>query len=179
MASPKPDLSLLEDAVPPKVLRALRAASERLGKLGVRHALVGGLAVGAYGYVRNTKDVDFLVGEEAFEHHPGGVVTMKSGLPIEVEGVAIDFLSAKSDEPHVASALKTPAPPEIPVAPIETLIYLKLKSPRQRDFADVVELVKAGLDAEAVGRYIAQHAPHLAQRWGGALAAARIESDDA
>jgi hypothetical protein len=49
-------------------MRALSVASATLSELGVRHALVGGLAVGAWGYPRNTRDIDFLVGEEAFVH---------------------------------------------------------------------------------------------------------------
>ena len=62
----------------------MRVASARLTELGVRHVLVGGLAVGAWGHARATKHVDFLVGEEAFEHHPGGLVTMKYGVPITI-----------------------------------------------------------------------------------------------
>ncbi|HSN99340.1 MAG TPA: hypothetical protein VLS89_13685, partial [Candidatus Nanopelagicales bacterium] len=71
-----PDLSLLEGIVAPRVLDALRAASQQLTRVGIRHALVGGLAVGAHGHPRATKDVDFLVGDEAFAHHGGGLVTI-------------------------------------------------------------------------------------------------------
>jgi hypothetical protein len=46
---------------------ALAIASENLRALSVRHVVVGGLAVCANGYPRNTKAVDFLVGDEAFE----------------------------------------------------------------------------------------------------------------
>jgi hypothetical protein len=48
----------------------------------------------------------FSVGDEAFEHHPGGIVTMKPGVPIQVDGVLVDLLSA---QPH--HGLFTPAPP--------------------------------------------------------------------
>jgi hypothetical protein len=61
-----PDLTLVEGVVSDKILRAAHAASSAYTKLGIRHALVGGLAVGAYGYARATKDVDFVVGDEAF-----------------------------------------------------------------------------------------------------------------
>ena len=71
-----PDLGLLDGVVAPRILDALRVASEQLTKIGVRHALVGGLAVGAHGYPRATKNVDFLVGEEAFLHHGRGLVTI-------------------------------------------------------------------------------------------------------
>ena len=72
-----PDPSLLEGVVSPLVLDAMRAASNAMTALGVRHLVVGGLAVGANGYPRATSDVDFLVGDEAFEHHAGGIVTMR------------------------------------------------------------------------------------------------------
>src|SRR5205809_2111996 len=94
----RPDLALLEDVVAPKVLDALKIASRALANAGVRHVVVGGLAVGAHGYPRATKDVDFLVGDEAFEQHPGGLVTMRAGIPIQVNGVAIDLLSVGEGE---------------------------------------------------------------------------------
>ena len=70
----KPDPTLLEDVISKKVLDAMRVASDALTALGIRHVVVGGLAVGANGYPRATKDVDFLVGDEAFEQHPGGFI---------------------------------------------------------------------------------------------------------
>jgi intracellular sulfur oxidation DsrE/DsrF family protein len=154
----KPDLSLIDDVVPPKVLDAMRSASHALATLGVRHVVVGGLAVGANGYPRMTKDVDFLVGDEAFEHHPGGFVTMKPGVPIQINGVAIDLLSVQDGEEHLASALEAPMGSMIE-AP--QLVYLKLKSPRQKDRADVIELIKAGVEIQACRRYLTAHAPAL------------------
>src|SRR2546426_10611189 len=53
-------------AVQESVRVAAEEASRRLRDLGSRHALIGGLAVGASGAPRNTTDVDFLVGLEAF-----------------------------------------------------------------------------------------------------------------
>ena len=48
MAPRTPDISLLDDTVAPRILDAMRVASARLTELGVRHVLVGGLAVGAW-----------------------------------------------------------------------------------------------------------------------------------
>lgn len=84
---PGPDLDALEGVVAPRVLDAMRTASKQLRKAKIRHAVVGGLAVGAYGFARATKDVDFLVGEEAFQHHGGGLVTIAPGVPILVGDV--------------------------------------------------------------------------------------------
>ena len=58
MSHPTPDLRLLEGVVASPVLSAMRAASRALTSLGIRHAVAGGLAVGAYGYPRATQDVD-------------------------------------------------------------------------------------------------------------------------
>ncbi|HSR96518.1 MAG TPA: hypothetical protein VLM79_05565 [Kofleriaceae bacterium] len=154
----KPDPSLLDNVVAAKVLDAMRLASSALSALGVRHVVVGGLAVGANGNPRATRDVDFLVGDEAFEHHPGGFVSMKPGVPIQVDGVAIDLLSVQTGEEHLANALDAPMGSMIE-AP--QLVYMKLKSPRQKDRVDVIELVKAGIEIEACRRYLAAHAAEL------------------
>lgn len=74
MAAKVPDLRLLDGVVAPEILAAMRSASAQLARMGVRHALAGALAVGAWGYPRASKDVDFLVGDEAFERHEGGIV---------------------------------------------------------------------------------------------------------
>jgi len=154
----KPDPALLDGVVATKVLDAMRKASEALTRAGVRHVVAGGLAVGANGYPRATRDVDFLVGGEAFEHHEGGLVTLRAGVPFQVDGIPVDFLSADAGEEHLNAALAAPAGSMLEAPP---LIYLKLKSPRLKDRTDVVELVKAGIDVEACRRYLVAHAPAL------------------
>jgi hypothetical protein len=168
----KPDLALLEDIVAPKVLDAMKVASGALAKLGVRHVLVGGLAVGANGHPRATKAVDFLVGDEAFENHPGGFITMRPGVPIQVNGVVIDLLSIGEGEDHLATAFEA-SPGSAIEAP--QLVYLMLKSPRQKDRVDVIELVKAGIDIDASRRYLAIHAPQLVALFEDAVTRAAAE----
>lgn len=158
----------------PTVLSAMRAAGAQLDRLGVRHWLVGGLAVGAYGFPRATKDVDFLVGDEAFEHHPGGLVTMKAGVPIQVAGVIVDHLSAQAGESFLTAGLPAPGS-ALAVAPIEVLVYLKLKSPRLKDRADIVELLKAGADQARCRAWLEQHAPTFAADFDAAVETARRE----
>jgi len=68
----KPDPSLLIDVVAARVLEAMSTASDMLKRAGVRHVVVGGLAVGANGFPRATKDVDFLA--EALEAEPGSMI---------------------------------------------------------------------------------------------------------
>lgn len=177
MSKTTPDLRLLEDVVAPRVLAAMRSASRALHSLGVRHAVAGGLAVGAHGYPRTTMDVDLLVGDEAFERQPGGLVTLKPGVPIQIDGVAVDLLSASGGEAFLEDSLGQPVGGEVPVVPAGTLVYLKLKSPRLKDRADVVELVKAGLSIQSVRQYLERYAPALVARFDECIAQVRAEEE--
>lgn len=171
-----PDVSLLEGVVAPQVLSAMRAAAEKLGASGIRHALAGALAVGAYGYPRVSKDVELVVGDEAFVVHGGGLVTIHPGVPVRVGDVAVDPISIGPNEGHLMEAVeRAKVSSGIRILPVEALVYMKLKSPRAKDEADVVELLKAGMDAKAVGRYIADHAPDLGDRFARAVERASSE----
>jgi hypothetical protein len=165
-----PDPRLLDDVVNTRVLEAMRRASDAMKSIGVRHIVVGGLAVGANGYPRATGDVDFLVGDEAFEHHPGGVVTLR--VPIQVNGVAIDYLSVGTEENHLGDAISA-EPGSFASAPV--LVYLKLKSPRAKDRTDVIELIKAGIDLDLCRVYLAANAPRFVAPFDDAVRAARAE----
>lgn len=168
----KADPSLLDDIVSPTVLSAMRTASAALSRAGVRHVVVGGLAVGAHGFPRATRDVDFLVGDEAFEKHDGGLVTLRPGVPFQVNGVAIAFLAAGSHEAFLAQALSAPGGSFID-APV--LVYLKLKSPRHKDRTDVIELIKNGVDVEACRSYLQVNAADMSPLFEDAVARAIAE----
>jgi hypothetical protein len=168
----KPDPSLLQGIVSPRVLAALDAASNMLANASVRHVVVGGLAVGANGYPRATGDVDFLVGSEAFVHHAGGILTLGSRVPFQVDGVAIDYLSPGPDETFLDAALSAPPGSMIEAAP---LIYLKLKSPRLKDRADVVELIKGGIDVDLCRAYLTTNAPAYLAEFEAAISRAIAE----
>ena len=120
----KPDPTLLIDVVAPKVLQAMKLASEALTRAKVRHVVCGGIAVGANGYPRATKDVDFLVGAEAFHHHDNGLVTMRPEVPFQVNGVAIDLLSPVEGEGFLERTLDAVPGTMMEAAP---LVYMKLK----------------------------------------------------
>jgi hypothetical protein len=47
IVSQTPDIGLLDGVVGPRILEAMRVASSRLNGLGISHALVGALGVGA------------------------------------------------------------------------------------------------------------------------------------
>jgi hypothetical protein len=170
----RPDPALLVDVVAPKVLEALRLASEALTAAGVRHVVVGGLAVGANGYPRATKDVDFLVGAEAFRHHASGLVTMRPEIPFQVNGVAVDLLSPEPGEDFLEAALAAPPGSMIEAAP---LVYMKLKSPRRKDQVDVIEMIKGGIDVSRCREYLVEHAPALVALFDECVTHAEAEED--
>ncbi len=165
----RPDLALLRGVVAPEILLAAEIASEKLHEAGIPHALAGGLAVGSHGYPRTTDDVDFLVGDEAFVTHEGGLVTLKLPL-IAVGEVRIDLVSIderQGEGAHLRPAVDHPPMSEdVPIVPIAALVYMKLRAGRQKDVADVVELLKRGeIDVDLVDRYLEQNAPGLMRKW--------------
>jgi hypothetical protein len=173
-----PDLSLLEGVVAPRILDAMLVASAQLRKAGIRHALIGGLAVGAHGYPRATKDVVFLVGDEAFKYHVGGIVTINPAVPISVGDVAVDPVSIQANERYLERAIVAASVSGgVPVLPIEALVYLKLKSPRRKDSTDIVELVKLGLPVDRVTKYLASHAPGLLDKFDDLVVVAKSEEE--
>jgi hypothetical protein len=174
MPHDKPEITDLYDIVAPQVLAAMWAAHSALEKAGIRHALVGALAVGAYGYPRASKDVDFLLGDEAFQHHEAGLITLKPGVPIEYKGITIDPISIFPGCGHLHEAVASPLMSQgLPVVRPEALVYMKLVSPRKKDAADVIELLKAGLNRKRLTEYLRMHAPDLIPK----LDALALEAD--
>lgn len=163
---PGPDLKPVREVVSEKVWRAMIDASESLRSLEVKHALVGGLAVGAHGWPRATRDVDYLVDDSAFVKSESGLVTLRAGIPVEAHGIAIDTISVRDDERHLLPAIEAAEISEgIPVISVDALVYLKLSSPRPQDRLDVMNLVRAGADLERVRKYLDANAPHLAEKF--------------
>ena len=97
---------------------------------------------------------------------------MNPALPIEVNGVAIDYLSPRAGEDHLAAALEAEPGTFIDVA---RLVYMKLKASRLQDRADIGGLVKTGLDVDACRIYLAANAPALLPRFDDLVTAAAAE----
>lgn len=133
------------DALNPRIVRAVRAAHEAYEQLGVRHVLVGGLAVGVHGHPRATKDVDFLVGPEAFQSS-GTIVSFRAGVPLASEGVPIDsILAPVTHDAVLAEALADPVVVDgVPVIRPDALVLMKLAAGRRQDLADVLALLQVG-----------------------------------
>ena len=155
--------------MPETVRVAAQEAARRLSALGIRHALVGGLAVGAHGAPRNTTDVDFLVGLEAFEGS-GAVLVHRAGVPVKLEGIAIDLLPA--EEPALERALESAqgGSQAIPLIELPVLVQMKLRALRPHDQDDVRRLIRAGADLGAIRSHLASAEPTLLSRLDWVLA---------
>src|SRR6266850_455460 len=118
--------------------------------------LVGGMAVGAYGYVRATKDVDFVVRVKLDEvrtqlERQGIRVTLTRGDPLEgdfpcikgmLDGVPFDVMPALVPldwERAVQMPMGRGA--TLQVVSLEGLIRLKVRAQGPRDLLDVAALV--------------------------------------
>jgi hypothetical protein len=88
----------------------------------------------------------------------------------------VDPISIRPGDEHLEAAVSSPIVSRgIPVASAEALLFMKLRSPRRKDAADVVELFKAGLAVEPVRRYLKRHAPDLLAKLQELFAEAQAE----
>ena len=177
---PPPSLRDVFEVVHPKIANATRDAAAALRQAGVRHLLVGGLAVGAHGYPRATKDVDFLVGDETFFDSSAPIVVPKVQLPYQLHGVAVDYIPIPLGAAWLAEALDHPQLFDgVPVAPVEVVLFMKLSSQRLKDHADIIELIKAGVNVEQARLYLAAHlTPLQLATFEGLVAKAKKEAED-
>jgi len=146
-----------------KVHRALAALVRRLEELDIPYAIVGALALNAYGYLRATVDIDLLLtpnGLERFrkaalglgysERLPGGRGLRDTAQEVDIDVLLTgDYPGDGRDKP-----IRFPDPAdcalkgeEFALAPLELLIELKIASGmtaphRLRDLADVIELIR-------------------------------------
>jgi hypothetical protein len=133
----------------PAFERAVREVSRMFAEAGIRHALVGALAANAYrDRPRTTEDIDFLVGDEAFESHAGGFVTMRVPV-VEFDGVGVDQVPLTDALRVVEEGLnRAPVSHGVPIASVETIVIMKLIAGRTQDFADVEAIIGSGADRE-------------------------------
>ena len=66
----------------------------------------GGFAARAQGHGSIEQSAPFSVGDEAFERHAGGLVTLRPGVPFQVNRVAVDFIGAEASEGFLAATLE-------------------------------------------------------------------------
>ena len=151
----------LGEVVAANVIEDAIEIGELLARLRVPHALIGGLAVGLNGFPRATKDVDYLVGAEAFEKTTPLLAELKDC----VEMAVVDLLAVPDAFPCLADQLAVVEVGEVHVVAPEALILMKLSANRPQDRADVARLLDAGVDERGVASYLAEHAPDLLNRF--------------
>ncbi len=144
----------------PAFERAVREVSRMLAAAGIRHALVGALGANAYrSRPRTTEDIDFLVGDEAFEKHAGGFVTMRVPV-VEFDGIDVDQIPLTEGLRVVEEGLaRAPVSEGVPIASVETIVILKLLAGRTQDQADVEAIVASGADREWLRAAVGKAAP--------------------
>jgi hypothetical protein len=163
---------------------AVIAASAAYAALGVRYALVGGLAAGVHGEPRFTKDIDFLVGDEAFVRS-GMIVSFAKPMPLQAGDVAIDPIPLPDDPRRKAildAALSRVMHDEsagvsVPVLDATALSFMKLASPRAKDLSDVVAMLRSGAADLAQLTRDTEGDPALRTRLDAAVAELRADDD--
>lgn len=155
----------LARTVSPRVIADAQRVSETLTKAGIPHALVGGLAVGLHGHPRATKDVDFIVGEQAFAATEPFLIFDEQVANLVQWGV-IDLIAALPEDPVLEAALGMGSRGNIPVVSIEVLVLMKLRAGRTQDLADVEALVRAGGDVATILAFLQRHQPEHVPMFG-------------
>jgi hypothetical protein len=157
----------LRGAVHPDILERAESISARLTALAVPHALIGGLAVGMHGHPRATKDLDFLVGDQAFATTSPFLVFRPELAEVARVGFS-DFVAIPPGLPWLEEELA--ASEGVPVISLPGLILLKLVAFRAQDRADIAALLQ-GDDARLaeVNDYLAARAPDMLIRLGETL----------
>jgi hypothetical protein len=147
----------------PTYERAVKAVSRMLADAGIRHLLVGALAANAYRRrPRTTEDIDFLVGDEAFEVHSGGFVTMRVPV-IEFDGIDVDQVPLSEALRVVGNALNDVSSSEgVPIASVEVVVIMKLLAGRTQDLADIEAIVESGTDRELLRTAVRNAIPQSA-----------------
>jgi hypothetical protein len=155
----EPDLKRALRPVP-TYERAVREVSRMFTEAGIRHALVGALGANAYrSRPRTTETIDFLVGDEAFERHAGGFVTMRVPV-VEFDGIQVDQVPLSEALRVVEDGLNSaPLSDEVPIASVETIVVMKLLAGRTQDLADIEAILDSGADRELLREAVQQRVP--------------------
>lgn len=136
-----------------------------LREAGIRHALAGALAANAYrNRPRTTEDIEFLVGDEAFEKHPGGFVTMRVPV-IEFNGIDVDQVPLTEALRVVEDGLGRAVVSEgVPIAPLDVVVIMKLIADRTQDLADVEAIISSEADRDFLKTAVQKAVPDYADR---------------
>ena len=160
------------------VWETLRDLEARLKDASIDYVVIGGLALNAYNYPRQTVDVDIVVTEDDYrsfkKRFVGTIYTSEAGPPRRFldtrTEVSVDLLIAGQLAGRTSknSSVRFPHPSEaemhgdLRTVSLARLIELKLVTWRYKDWGDVVELIRRnnlpssfadGLDPVVHGAY--------------------------
>src|SRR5690606_35599224 len=104
-------------------------------------------------------DIDFLVGDEAFERHAAGFVTMRVPV-VEYEGIDVDQLPLTEGLRVIEDGVDRGTISEgVPIAPVDASRLMKLIAGRTQDLADIEALIESGADRESLRAAVRRAAP--------------------
>jgi hypothetical protein len=156
---------------------AATGVSEILRHAGVRHIVVGGVAVSCNGYGRTTQNVDYAVGECAFDYRDKALF-LRPELPVKYLGIPIHYVAPTNpfEQAMLEQYLTVPAKGDVPVMPIGPLSVMKLISHRHKDLADLVELIKRRrTEVEQIRAFVAENLPSQKDLFDSLVASAETE----
>lgn len=132
----------MHSMVPFQVDDAAHRVHEQLAAMGIPHVFIGGLAVGAHGYERMTRDVDVLVNKEDLDRLPGRALANVKGKTFAIGDVDVDIMATPKRPDLFRAVIAAPDDVDgLPMVSLEGLILLKLASGRISDLGDVERLV--------------------------------------
>jgi hypothetical protein len=172
---------------------AMERVAVRLSRLlPDKHALIGGLAVGIHGYVRATKDVDFVVLDDPIALRErlkqAGVETeLRRGDVLEgdipwvlfgkLDGVRFDLLAPTVPIDWDRRERVLLGVEELLAVDVSTLIRLKLRAGGSLDLIDLVHLLRAHPEEREKALEVAS-AYRLRERLAASLADRTLRTDE-
>lgn len=178
------------------VHQALERLVDRLAQLEIPYAIVGAMALNAYGYQRTTTDVDILVRREGLEtfkaeflgrgyleKFPGSKELRDTAHNVPIDVIFTGEYPGDGQEKPVVfpdPAEKAVRGERFALLPLESLIELKLASGmtaphRLRDLADVIELVRINELPEAFAESLD---PYVRDKYRELWQAAQVRDDE-
>jgi hypothetical protein len=170
----------LREVVSESFYAATSEVSELLRSAGVRHTVVGGVAVSCNGFGRTTRNIDMGVGKCAFEFRNKGLF-IRPDLPVQYLGIPIHYIAPSSafEQAMLEQYLVVPAPGDVPILPIGPLVVMKLIAKRHKDLSDIVELVKRRInEIEYLRTFVADNLPSKKDAFDALVADAENEMID-
>jgi hypothetical protein len=156
---------------------AASEVSAMLRHSGVRHVVVGGVAVCCNGYSRTTSNVDYAVGTGAFEHR-NKALYLRTDLPVKYLGIPVHYVAPTNpfEQAMLEQYLVIPDWGQVPILPIKPLIVMKLISRRHKDLADLVELLKRRIsEIEDIRAFVGESLPAQKDMFDELVACAEAE----